>query len=142
MEIALIVFIVLVGTRGGRRRPRLPDRRERPPAAVPRVTDHLPAALARQVGERGEIAIRPARPADVDAIRRLAQLVDRAVPAEPVLLAESDGAVVVALSTATGRGRQRSIPGDGGPRRSCSGCARRSCTTSRPEAGFSGRADG
>ena len=35
-------------------------------------------------------------------VRRLAQLVDRPVPAEPMLLAESDGAVVVALSTVTG----------------------------------------
>jgi len=66
------------------------------------MTDHLPAALARQVGGRGEISIRPARPADVTAIRRLAALVDRPVPVEPMLLAESDGAVVVALSTATG----------------------------------------
>ena len=66
------------------------------------MTDHLPAALARQVGERGEIAIRPAQPADARAVRRLAQLVDRPVPAEPMLLAESDGAVVVALSTVTG----------------------------------------
>ena len=66
------------------------------------MTDHLPAALARQVGERGEIAIRPARPADVGDVRRLAQLVDRPVPAAPMLLAESDGALVVALSTLTG----------------------------------------
>jgi hypothetical protein len=66
------------------------------------VTDHLPIALARQVGGRSEIAIRSARPADVDEIRRLALLVDRAVPAAPVLLAESDGVVVVALSTTTG----------------------------------------
>lgn len=66
------------------------------------MTDLLPAALARQVGGRGEIAIRSARPADVTAIRRLAALVDRPVPAGPVLLAESDGAVVVALSTVTG----------------------------------------
>jgi hypothetical protein len=66
------------------------------------MTDHLPALLARQVGGRGEIAIRSARPADVDEIRRLALLVDRAVPVEPVLLAESDGTVVAALSTATG----------------------------------------
>jgi hypothetical protein len=66
------------------------------------VSERLPAALARQVGGRTEIAIRSARPTDVEAIRRLALLADRAVPAEPVLLAESDGAVVVALSTATG----------------------------------------
>ena len=66
------------------------------------MTEHLPAALARQVGERGEIAIRPAQPADVGDVRRLAQLVDRPVPAAPMLLAESDGALVVALSTLTG----------------------------------------
>lgn len=66
------------------------------------MNDHLPAALARQVGGRSEIAIRSARPADADEIRRLALLVDRAVPAAPMLLAESDGAVVVALSTTTG----------------------------------------
>ena len=66
------------------------------------MTDHLPAALARQVGGRCEIAIRSARPADVDVVRRLALLVDRSVPAGPLLLAESDGDVVVALSTSTG----------------------------------------
>jgi hypothetical protein len=66
------------------------------------MTDHLPAALARQVGGRSEIAIRSARPSDVDEILRLALLVDRVVPAAPVLLAESDGEVVVALSTTTG----------------------------------------
>jgi hypothetical protein len=60
----------------------------------------LPSALARQVEGRSEISIRSARLADVDEIRRLALLVDRAVP--PMLLAESDGAVVVALSTTTG----------------------------------------
>ncbi len=66
------------------------------------MTNHLPAALARQVGGRSEIAIRSARPADVDEIRRLALLADRTVPAGPVLLAESDGTVVAALSTTTG----------------------------------------
>ena len=62
----------------------------------------MPAALARQVGGRSEIAIRSARPADSVEIERLALLVDRGVPAAPLLLAESDGAVVVALSTTTG----------------------------------------
>ena len=66
------------------------------------MSDHLPAALARQIGGRSEIAIRSVRPSDVDDIQRLALLVDRAVPAEPLLLAESDGAIVAALSTATG----------------------------------------
>jgi hypothetical protein len=66
------------------------------------MTDLLPAALARQVGERGEISIRSARPTDAGVLRRLATLADRPVPVEPVLLAETDGAVLVALSTATG----------------------------------------
>ncbi len=66
------------------------------------MIDRVPGALARQVGGRSEIAIRSARPDDVLVIRRLAQLVDRAVPAGPMLVAESDGAVVAALSTATG----------------------------------------
>ncbi len=66
------------------------------------MSERLPASLARQVGERGEIAIRPARPADANALRRLAALADRHVPAGPVLLAESDGEPVVALSTVTG----------------------------------------
>src|SRR3954447_23102210 len=75
--------------------PRFADRRDGSPAAVPRVTDRIPAALARQVGGRCEIAIRAARPADVDVVRRLALLVDRSVPTWPLLLAESDGDVVV-----------------------------------------------
>ncbi len=65
------------------------------------MTEHLPAGLARQVGERSEIAIRSARPGDAAAIQRLAHLVDRTVPADPVLVAESDGAVVAALSIAS-----------------------------------------
>lgn len=66
------------------------------------MSTHPPAAVARQIEGRCEIAIRAASPGDVQAIRRLALLADRAVPAEPLLLAESDGAVVVALSTTTG----------------------------------------
>ena len=65
------------------------------------MSEHLPAALARQVGGRSEIAIRSARPGDAAAIRRLAHLVDRTIPADPVLVAESDGSVVAALSTSS-----------------------------------------
>lgn len=65
------------------------------------MTEHLPAALARQVGGRSEIAIRSARPGDAAAVQRLAHLVGRTVPADPVLVAESDGAVVAALSTSS-----------------------------------------
>ena len=66
------------------------------------MTERLPAAVARQVGERSEIVIRSARPADAAAIRRLAHLADRSVPADPVLVAESDGTIVAALSTSGG----------------------------------------
>jgi hypothetical protein len=61
-----------------------------------------PTAIARQVGDRREIAIRTAEAADAASIRNLAHLADRAVPAEPVLIAETDGAIVAALSTSSG----------------------------------------
>ena len=66
------------------------------------MTDHLPAALARQVGGRGEISIRSARPADAGEIGASPPSSTGPMPGGPVLLAESDGAVVVALSTVTG----------------------------------------
>jgi hypothetical protein len=66
------------------------------------MSRRLPASLARQVGERGEIAIRPASPGDASALRRLAALADRRVPSGPLLLAEADGEPVVALSRLTG----------------------------------------
>ena len=66
------------------------------------MTDHLPAALARQVGGRGEISIRSARPADVGDVRQAGAARRPAGAGRAVLLAESDGAVVVALSTVTG----------------------------------------
>ncbi len=65
------------------------------------MSEHLPAALARQVQGRSEIAIRSARPGDAAEIRRLAHLVDRTVPAAPMLVAETDGTVVAALSTSS-----------------------------------------
>lgn len=66
------------------------------------MTRRLPAPLARQVGARGEIAIRAARPGDAAAIRRLAQLADHAVPAGALLVAASDGEPLVVLSLETG----------------------------------------
>ena len=66
------------------------------------MRQRLPLALAREVGGRAAIAIRAASPADRDEIERLALLADRAAPADPVLLAESDGIAVAALSTETG----------------------------------------
>ena len=96
------------------------------------MSDHLPAALARQVGGRREIAIRPARPADVGRDpTRLAALADAAVPAEPVLLAESDGAIVAALSTSSGDVVTDPFRATGRPRRAAASCARRSCSRAR-----------
>lgn len=66
------------------------------------MSRRLAASLARQVGGRGEIAVRAAGPGDSSALRRLAARADRRLPAAPVLLAESDGEAVVARSTATG----------------------------------------
>jgi hypothetical protein len=63
---------------------------------------HLPRPLALEAGGRSEIVLRAALPGDGDALRLLARLVDRQVPAAPVLLATSDGDVVAALSLATG----------------------------------------
>lgn len=66
------------------------------------MTERLPATIARQVGGRSEISIRLARAADTDALRRLAGLADRRVPAAPVLIAASDGDVVAAVAPLTG----------------------------------------
>lgn len=66
------------------------------------MTGRVPAALARQARGRGEIAIRPAREADATGVRRLGRLLDRRVPPGPLLVAESDGALVAALCTTTG----------------------------------------
>lgn len=65
------------------------------------MTRGLPAPLARQVGGRGEIAIRLARPTDREALGRLEGLADRVLPCDGVLLAEADGSVVAALSLST-----------------------------------------
>ena len=66
------------------------------------MSERLPAPLARQVGGRSEISIHAVRPGEGDDVRRLAELVDRAIPRGPLLVAESDGEIVAALSTVTG----------------------------------------
>jgi hypothetical protein len=66
------------------------------------MSERIPAPLALQVGGRNEISIHSLRPTDADQVRRLAQLVDRAVPRGPLLVASSDGEIVAALSTVTG----------------------------------------
>ena len=61
-----------------------------------------PAVLRRAVAARDRIEIRRAGASDRVALARLAELADRPVPSEPVLLAESDGELVAAVSTSTG----------------------------------------
>ena len=62
----------------------------------------VPLAVRRVVAGRGRIVIRRASVDDSGALLRLVQLADRPAPREPVLLAESDGQLVAAVSTATG----------------------------------------
>ena len=63
---------------------------------------HAPVALRRAVSGRDRIVIRFARGGDVAGVSRLADLCDRPVPASPLLLAESDGLLVAAVSARTG----------------------------------------
>jgi hypothetical protein len=62
----------------------------------------VPLAVRRVVAGRGRIVIRRAEAHDAGALHRLVQLAERTAPSEPVLLAESDGQLVAAVSTATG----------------------------------------
>ena len=65
--------------------------------------DHdVPRAVRRVVAGRGRIVIRRAGADDAGALGRLVQLAERPAPLEPVLLAESDGQLVAAVSAATG----------------------------------------
>ena len=59
-------------------------------------SDRMPVSLADAMGSRSSIVIRAARPADDEAIGRLARLSDRRVPAAALLVAEVDGALVAA----------------------------------------------
>jgi hypothetical protein len=63
---------------------------------------HAPLALRRAVRGREQIVIRQAGPADAGALRRLSALAERPAPLAPVLLAESDGSLIAAVSTSTG----------------------------------------
>jgi hypothetical protein len=63
----------------------------------------VPLAVRRVVAGRGRIVIRRAEAHDSAALCRLVQLAERPEPpAQPVLLAESDGHLVAAVSTTTG----------------------------------------
>ena len=81
MEIALLVFLLLVGPLAllGGRDSRIDDRTG---AGTTRddSTSRLPATVASAVGGRGTIAIRRARPSDGPALARLEALAERRLP--------------------------------------------------------------
>ena len=62
----------------------------------------MPAVVRHAVSGRGSIVIRRPGPCDATAVGELAQLTDRPSPPAPLLLVESDGRLVAAMSTATG----------------------------------------
>ena len=62
----------------------------------------LPEAVRRTVADRDRILIRRAGHGDEEALSSLAQLAGRPDLVEPVLLAEADGRLVAAVSSATG----------------------------------------
>ena len=63
----------------------------------------MPPAVRRIVRGREQIVIRRAVADDAAALGRLVELAERPEPpAQPLLLAESDGDLVAAVSTATG----------------------------------------
>ena len=62
----------------------------------------MPAVVRQTVSGRGSIVIRRPGPSDDEAVGELVELADRPSPPAPLLLAESDGRLVAAMSTATG----------------------------------------
>ena len=96
MEIALVLFVVVVGLLALDQRRGLPDRRRGAAAALPRMSGRLPSTIASAVGAREEISLRLALPADDVAIERLSQLAGRRLSAGVVLLAEADGEILAA----------------------------------------------
>lgn len=66
------------------------------------VFGRTPASVREAVRRREQIVIRRARSTDQGAIAQLAGLTERVAPAAPLVLAESDGMLVAAVSTSTG----------------------------------------
>jgi len=62
----------------------------------------VPLAVRRVVAGRGRIVIRRAEAHDSGALGRSRPAPEGAAPPEPVLLAESDGQLVAAVSTVSG----------------------------------------
>jgi hypothetical protein len=63
----------------------------------------LPASLAREVGARDSITIRVSHEGDTERLERLAELAGTELPAGVLIVAESDDALIAALSLATGQ---------------------------------------
>ena len=63
----------------------------------------LPASLAREIGARRSITIRVAQEGDADRLGRLAELAGTDLPAGDVVVADSDGELIAALSLRTGK---------------------------------------
>jgi hypothetical protein len=62
----------------------------------------VPAGVRRTVAGRGSIVIRRPGPSDSAAVGELFELAERPSPSAPLLVAESDGRLVAAVSTVTG----------------------------------------
>jgi hypothetical protein len=62
----------------------------------------LPASLAREIGARDSITIRASREGDADLLERLAGLAGTELPDCELVVAESDGELIAALSLGTG----------------------------------------
>jgi hypothetical protein len=62
----------------------------------------LPASLAREIGARRSITIRVAHTGDDDRLERLAGLAGTDLPAGELVVADSDGELIAAVSLVTG----------------------------------------
>ena len=63
----------------------------------------LPASLAREIGARDSITIRVSHGGDADRLERLAGLAGTELPEGELIVAESDGDLIAAISLTTGR---------------------------------------
>jgi hypothetical protein len=63
----------------------------------------LPASLAREIGARDSITIRVSHTGDAERLERLAELAGEELPAGELIVADSDGELIAALSLRTGR---------------------------------------
>ena len=62
----------------------------------------LPASLAREIGARDSITIRVFHEEDTDKLERLADLAGTELPGGELIVAESDGELIAAISVGNG----------------------------------------